>query len=90
METLISKASRVLNSVKKETMEKAMWFIAGTVIGMAVVGLVDSHTMKTYDDYYLNTERLLNQLDSAYDWVDAFDPDYYYESVVKVADMRGE
>jgi len=37
-----------------------------------------------YHQYYMATEKFLNKLDIEYDWVDAFDPQDYYDAVSKL------
>lgn len=37
-----------------------------------------------YENYYNNVESFLDELDDKYDWVDAFDPEYYYLSKEKL------
>ena len=43
-----------------------------------------SNLIEAYDAYNKHTEELLDTLDSEYDWVDAFDPQKYYESREKL------
>lgn len=43
-----------------------------------------SNLIEAYDAYNKATEELLDTLDSEYDWVDAFDPQEYYESREKL------
>ena len=43
-----------------------------------------SKLIEAYDAYNKHTEELLDTLDSEYDWVDAFDPQEYYESREKL------
>lgn len=40
--------------------------------------------IKAYNQYYSNTETLLDELDSAYNWVDGHDDYEYYSSKAKV------
>ena len=37
-----------------------------------------------YHNYYNVTEKFLDELDQHYDWVDAFDPQEYYDAVEKI------
>lgn len=37
-----------------------------------------------YHQYYMVTENFLDELDKHYDWVDAFDPEAYYDAVEKL------
>ena len=43
-----------------------------------------SKLIEPYDAYNKHTEELLDTLNSEYDWVDAFDPQEYYESREKL------
>ena len=43
-----------------------------------------SKLIEAYESYNKHTEELLDTLDSEYDWVDAFDPQEYYESREKL------
>lgn len=43
-----------------------------------------SKLIEVYESYNKHTEELLDTLDSEYDWVDAFDPQEYYESREKL------
>lgn len=52
---------------------------------IAIIGW--SKSMDQVDDYhryYVATEEFLDELDKHYDWVDAFDPEDYYEAVSKL------
>lgn len=40
--------------------------------------------IQAYEQYYSNTEHLLDDLDSAYNWVDGYDSYEYYSSKAKV------
>lgn len=66
--------------------------ILSIILGM-IVGFVAGHSVATsesvkyleaYDAYNKATEELLDTLDNQYDWVDAFDPQEYYESREKL------
>lgn len=48
-----------------------------------------SKLIEAYDAYNKHTEELLDTLDSEYDWVDAFDPQEYYESREKLDSLIG-
>ena len=37
-----------------------------------------------YHQYYMATEDFLDELDQHYDWVDAFDPQNYYDAISKL------
>lgn len=37
-----------------------------------------------YHQYYKASEKLLDELDQHYDWVDAFDPQDYYDAASKL------
>lgn len=42
--------------------------------------------VEDYHHYYVATEDLLDRLDQHYDWVDAFDPQDYYDAASKLED----
>lgn len=46
--------------------------------------------IKAYDAYNKAAEELLDTLDAQYDWVDAFDPQEYYESRAKLDSLFEE
>ena len=58
--------------------------IAGFVAGHSVATSESVEYLKAYDAYNKATEELLDTLNSEYDWVDAFDPQEYYESREKL------
>ncbi len=43
-----------------------------------------NNLLSAYNSYNKATEDLLDTLDNEYDWVDAFDPQGYYESRAKL------
>ena len=43
-----------------------------------------NNLLSAYNSYNKTTEDLLDTLDNEYDWVDAFDPQDYYESKAKL------
>lgn len=43
-----------------------------------------NNLLSAYNSYNKATEDLLDTLDNEYDWVDAFDPQDYYESRAKL------
>lgn len=43
-----------------------------------------NNLFSAYNSYNKATENLLDTLDNEYDWVDAFDPQDYYESRAKL------
>lgn len=43
-----------------------------------------NNLLSAYNSYNKATEGLLDTLDNEYDWVDAFDPQDYYESRAKL------
>lgn len=49
-----------------------------------------SNLIEAYDAYNKHTEELLDTLNSEYDWVDAFDPQEYYESREKLDSLIWE
>lgn len=44
--------------------------------------------IKAYSSYYNGTERLLDDLDSAYNWVDGYDNYEYYSSKAKIDSLK--
>ena len=79
-------------------MKKNMILCIASIILGAIVGFVAGHSVATsesveyleaYDAYNKATEELLDTLDSEYDWVDAFDPQKYYESREKLDSLIG-
>lgn len=58
--------------------------IAGFVAGHSAATSKSVKYLEAYDAYTKATEELLDTLDSQYDWVDAFDPQDYYESRAKL------
>ena len=68
------------------------------IIGMVAGFMVCQNTNNTrvnnllsaYNSYNKATEDLLDTLDNQYDWVDAFDPQDYYESKAKLDSIQLE
>lgn len=58
--------------------------IAGFVAGHSVATSESVEYLEAYDAYNKATEELLDTLNNQYDWVDAFDPQKYYESREKL------
>lgn len=48
-----------------------------------------NNLLSAYNSYNKATEDLLDTLDNEYDWVDAFDPQDYYESRAKLNSILG-
>ena len=44
--------------------------------------------IKAYNSYYNNTEILLDDLDSTYNWVDGYDNYEYYSSKAKIDSLK--
>lgn len=59
-------------------------FRAGFMVCQNTTVKQQSKLIEAYDAYNKHTEELLDTLDSEYDWVDAFDPQEYYESKEKL------
>lgn len=59
-------------------------FVAGFMVCQNTTVKQQSNLIEAYDAYNKYTEELLDTLDSEYDWVDAFDPQEYYESKEKL------
>jgi uncharacterized protein YxeA len=58
--------------------------IAGFVVCHNTMDTEYNSLLNAYDSYNKATEDLLDTLDNHYDWVDAFDPQEYYESRAKL------
>lgn len=58
--------------------------IAGFVVCHNTMNTEYNSLLKAYDSYNKATEDLLDTLDNQYDWVDAFDPQEYYDSRAKL------
>lgn len=61
-----------------------MGMIVGFVAGHSVATSESVEYLEAYDAYNKATEELLDTLNNQYDWVDAFDPQEYYESRTKL------
>lgn len=61
-----------------------MGMIVGFVAGHSVATSESVEYLEAYDAYNKATEELLDTLNNQYDWVDAFDPQEYYESREKL------
>lgn len=57
-----------------------MGIIAGSVVCHNTMTTEYSNLIDAYDSYNKATEDLLDTLDNHYNWVDAFDPQEYYDS----------
>ena len=55
--------------------------LALVVLILAGVTLYQSERLNAHKEYYKATENLLDTLDNQYNWVDAFDPQDYYDAV---------
>lgn len=51
------------------------------VLILAGVTLYQSERLNAHKEYYKATEDLLDTLENHYNWVDAFDPQDYYDAV---------
>lgn len=54
--------------------------IAGFMIYQNTNNTRVNHLLSAYDSYNKATEDLLDTLDNEYNWVDAYDPQDYYDS----------
>lgn len=60
---------------------KLLW---AAIVLLLVVNMVSYYKINQYRDYYQATEKFLDELDVEYDWVDAFDPQDYYDAASKL------
>lgn len=58
--------------------------IAGFMIYQNTNNTRVNHLLSAYDSYNKATEDLLDTLDNEYNWVDAYDPQDYYDSRAKL------
>ena len=60
---------------------KLLW---AAIVLLLVVNMVSYYKIQEYKDYHQAAEKLLDKLDVEYDWVDAFDPQDYYDAASKL------
>ena len=58
--------------------------IAGSIVCHNTMNTKYGNLLNAYDSYNKATEDLLDTLNNHYDWVDAFDPQDYYDSRAKL------
>lgn len=58
--------------------------VAGFMVCQNTNNTKVNHLLSAYNSYNKATEDLLDTLNNEYDWVDAFDPQDYYESRAKL------
>lgn len=58
--------------------------VAGFMVCQNINNTRVNNLLSAYNSYNKATEDLLDTLDNEYDWVDAFDPQDYYESRAKL------
>lgn len=89
-EKLITSPSPLINIIN---MKKTFFLCSFAAIVAFVVGFMvcqnttvkqQSNLIEAYNAYNKATEELLDTLDKQYDWVDAFDPQEYYDSRTKL------
>ena len=60
-------------------------FLIGMIMGYFIhTNAEQAKLIKAYQSYQNSTETLLNELDSAYNWVDGYDNYEYYYSKAKI------
>ena len=64
--------------------------VAGFVVCQNTNNTRVNNLLSAYNSYNKATEDLLDTLDNKYDWVDAFDPQDYYESRAKLDSIQCE
>lgn len=62
--------------------------LLGTLITSLNIISSQVKLIKAYNSYYNGTERLLDDLDSAYNWVDGYDNYEYYSSKAKIDSLK--
>lgn len=70
--------------MKKNIILCMISMIIGVIAGFVVCHNTMNNLLNAYDSYNKATEDLLDTLDNQYDWVDAFDPQEYYDSRAKL------
>lgn len=58
--------------------------VIGMIAGFMVCQNTNNNLLSAYNSYNKATEDLLDSLDNEYNWVDAYDPQEYYESRAKL------
>lgn len=58
--------------------------VIGIIAGFIVCQNTNNNLLNAYDSYNKATEDLLNSLNNEYNWVDAYDPQDYYDSRAKL------
>lgn len=58
--------------------------LACTIISIHNNASKQCQLIKAYEQYYNGSERLLDELDSAYNWVDGYDSYEYYSSKARI------
>lgn len=58
--------------------------VAGFMVCQNTNNIRVNNLLNAYDSYNKATEDLLDSLDNQYNWVDAYDPQEYYESRAKL------
>lgn len=58
--------------------------VIGIIAGFMVCQNTNNNLLSAYDSYNKATEDLLDSLNNEYNWVDAYDPQDYYDSRAKL------
>lgn len=64
--------------MKKNTLIAVLVLVVLILVGAT---LYQSERLNAHKEYYKATENLLDTLENHYNWVDAFDPQDYYDAV---------
>ena len=70
--------------MKKTIIFCILSMVIGMIAGFMVCQNTNNNLLSAYDSYNKATEDLLDSLDNEYNWVDAYDPQEYYESRAKL------
>lgn len=70
-------------------MKKTIFFcilsmVIGIIAGFMVCQNTNNNLLNAYNSYNKATEDLLDSLNNEYNWVDAYDPQDYYDSRAKL------
>lgn len=70
--------------MKKTILLCILSMVIGIIAGFMVCQNTNNNLLSAYDSYNKATEDLLDSLNNEYNWVDAYDPQDYYDSRAKL------